>query len=140
MNLRDWVADVKASRGVENIYGRQCVALAADCWRRVLNLQDRPFVVGAADYWDSAKPEIHDWVLRHFDKIPNDPDTLPALGDAMLWARRKANGWFGHIAIVIDPEPTLKKVLVIEQNWVPQKLGERIDRYENALGFLRFRG
>jgi hypothetical protein len=140
VNLNDWAADVKARKGIQNVYGYQCVALVSDYWKRVLNLQDRPVVVGAADYWDSARPEIHDWVMRHFEKVPNDPDTLPMFGDTMLWARRKANGWFGHIAVVVDPAPTLKNVLVIEQNWVPQKLGERVDKYENALGFLRYRG
>jgi len=59
-------------------------------------------------------------------------------GDTMLWARNKDNGYCGHIAVVVDREPTLKRVQVMEQNWKPLKLGFRYDKYENCLGFLRF--
>lgn len=120
----------------DGAYGNQCVDLIRFYIDKVFCLpQPRGVQQGAVEFftmWDKCPV-----LSKFFTRIPNESNTIPQKGDIVVFDANKGNGMCGHIAIVIDDAATVKKETLLEQNYIPQKVGIRDDKYAGCLGFLR---
>ena len=112
----------------DGAFGAQCV----DLFRQYvsdLGLPQFAPVEGAADLW-KQKPE-------GFHKIPNETDTIPRVGDIVVFGAGTPYSRYGHVAIVIDA--CLDDMQVLEQDGFRQekKCYQSWRSYVRCLGFFR---
>jgi len=137
MNLDEFKSYSLSSGSIDydGKFGCQCVDLVREYIRKVFPTFQQPFgKPGAKDwYFDySRDPRLNE----QFEKYPNVPDFIPQAGDIVIWNAHPKNGMMGHIAIVL-PDANIRVLPVLEQNYIPYKVGIRNDSYQNCLGFLR---
>lgn len=113
----------------EAIY--QCMDLAYN-WVFCLDI---PKATIQHTYAYQVYTDANDFTRQYFDVIPNLKETIPQVGDLVIWNKTSGN-IAGHIAVVI--EATQTKMKVFEQN---KPLGTNAhvqdESYTNCLGFLR---
>jgi len=130
-------ASEQRSLDYDGQYGAQCVDLIRVYLDKVFGVkpseQPRPGLYAKDWYLNFDKTP---GLCSNFEKIPNLKDTIPQAGDIVIWNAHDKNGGCGHIAIVLEGA-NVKELPVLEQNYVPFKVGLRTDNYYNCLGFLR---
>jgi hypothetical protein len=113
----------------DGAYGAQCVDLARQYLKEVLNVTQWPPVEGAKDFWNGPK--------AGFDKCGIHPEhnILPAKGDIIIYGASGGNK-YGHIAICLDPRE--KDCLVFQQDGFNQAKGAYVGTqpWGAALGFF----
>jgi len=128
----------KGSIDYDGKFGSQCVDLVREYIKKVFPSFQQPYgKPGAKDWYFDY--ERDPYLSEQFDKVVNLPDTIPQAGDIVIWNAHPKNGGFGHIAIVLEGA-TYNSLPILEQNYIPYKVGTRTDNYQNCLGFLRAKG
>jgi len=133
LNEFEAYALTKESLDWDKAYGAQCVDLIRFYIDKVLHLVQPLPGKDAADWWFKFNDD--QFLKENFIKVPNEKDTVPYSGDIAVWNRHPKNNNCGHIGIVLDAD--LFDMGILEQNFTPQKVGVRKDKYQNCLGFLR---
>lgn len=113
----------------DGCFGAQCVDLARQYIKDVLEVPNPEPVVGAKDFY--INHERRPIQKKYFDRIPIRKARLQK-GDLIIWG----TGKYGHIAIALDDHFT-----VFEQDGYDQELGARIthrDMSHTILGVLRY--
>jgi len=123
----------KRSLDWDGSYGAQCVDLIRFYIDKALKCKQPTPPKDAADFWFQFENDAY--LKSQFIKVPNEKSTLPNKGDIAVWNRHPKNNNCGHIGVVLEGD--LCEMLVLEQNYTPQKVGIRRDKYQNCLGFLR---
>jgi len=112
----------------DGFYGGQCVDLYRMYVKEVLDFPQSPGVGGAAEIWDSADPDLYDF-------ITNSPTAVPNYGDIVIW-NRKAGGGFGHVDIFLSGDANT--FLGLDQNWPTLSVVTKTQHnYTNVIGWLR---
>lgn len=112
----------------DGYYGGQCVDLYRFYVKEVLGFKQSPGVGGAAEIWDSADPELYDF-------IDNTLTAIPEKGDIIIW-NRKAGGGFGHVSIYLEGD--VNSFTSLDQNWPTlDKVTKTAHDYTNIIGWLR---
>lgn len=78
----------------DGYWGAQCVDLARQYIKEVLNFPQPPPVIGAADLWDN-------YLADYYVAVENTPTGVPVAGDIVIWNRKLGNG-YGHVGIFLS--------------------------------------
>ena len=120
-------------------YGPQCVDLMRYYIHRVFGTEQPKGVDGAKDFFTLFEQT---WDETKWEKIVNEPTTLPKKGDIVIWG----NGVYGHVAIFLGGD--LRTFTSFDQNypviWAPPKSNgtpptKVVHTYANVLGFIRYK-
>lgn len=111
----------------DGFYGNQCV----DWYRQYckeLGVPQSPGVIGAKDIWTT-------YLKDYFDRIRNDPNAIPQLGDIIVWDAFTGNQ-YGHVSVFNSGD--INSFSSYDQNWpVNSPVHQQPHNYDNVLGWLR---
>ena len=112
----------------DGYYGNQCMDLYRQYVKECLEYPQSPGVVGAADVWTT-------YLKDYYERINNDPTSVPQLGDIIIW-NKNAGGGFGHISVFNSGDSN--NFISFDQNWpVGSYCHFQNHNYTNVLGWLR---
>jgi len=128
MKIQDFF-DKYNGKGIDydGYYGFQCVDLYRQYCKECLELPQSPPTAGAVNIWNS-------YLTKYFDRISNQPNNAPIMGDIIIWGT--GVGQFGHIAICSSA--TVMNFVSFDQNWPVGSLCHlQNHNYKYVLGWLR---
>lgn len=121
--IKKWENNIPRSVG-----DGECVALIKFYEKDVLGF-DKYFGIKYAKEYYSMYDKTE---LNKYYKLYTLENGLPLKGDVLIFSY----GSYGHLAIAWE-NGTPNGVYVIEQNWIPKKVGFQTHKYSNLLGYLR---
>lgn len=128
MTLQEYT-DQTNGKGIDydGAFGFQCVDLARDYCKKVLNVTLSPPVEGAKDIWNTYN-------TKSFTRIENTPEAVVQAGDIVIWGVKY--GKYGHIAIALSGNK--ERLQCLSQNDpVGTKTSIKNYTYKHILGWLR---